>query len=255
MTDIFNLDGRHALITGASGGLGAHFAALLAKAGARVTLAARRSDALALLEGQLRKQGFQAQSCVLDVANPRSIEQAFGQAEEAFGVVDILINNAGVTATNKALELELSDFDPIMEVNLKGAWLVAQKTAQRLVAAGKPGTIVNIASILGERVAGGVLAYTISKAGLVQMTKALALEWARHEIRVNALAPGYIETDINRDFMASDAGKRILLKVPQRRLGQMGDLDGPLLLLASDASRFMTGSIVPVDGGHLVSSL
>lgn len=255
MNDLLSCQGAHALVTGASGGLGAHFAGLMVAAGAAVTITARREQALAIQLKHLQQTTDRAQALCMDVTDQASVDLAFDKAESAFGPVDVLINNAGITVTKRALDLTNDDFDPVMDTNVKGAWIAAQACARRLVAAKRSGTIINIASILGERVAGGVLAYATAKAGLVQLTKALALEWARHNIRVNALAPGYVETDINRDFMASDAGQRIIQRVPQRRLGQMSDLDGPLLLLASDAGRFMTGAVIPVDGGHLVSSL
>jgi NAD(P)-dependent dehydrogenase (short-subunit alcohol dehydrogenase family) len=192
---------------------------------------------------------------VMDVTNGGSIERALERAEEGFGPVSILINNAGVTVTRAALDLDEATWDQVIDTNLKGAWLAAQVAARRMVHHGISGSIVNIASILGLRVAGGVGPYAVSKAGVVQMTKALALEWARHKIRVNALAPGYIETELNRDFFASEAGKALIKRIPQRRLGEAKELEGPLLLLASDAGSYMTGSVIAVDGGHLVSSL
>ena len=166
-----------------------------------------------------------------------------------------MINNAGVTVTKPLLEQTEEDWDSVVGTNLKGGWLVAQEAARRMVAAKKGGSIVNIASILGERVAGGVAPYAVSKAGLVQMTKTMALELARHDIRVNAILPGYVVTDLNRDFLLSAAGEKLRSRIPTRRFGQLEDLDGPLLLLASAAGRHMTGSVLAVDGGHLVSSL
>jgi NAD(P)-dependent dehydrogenase (short-subunit alcohol dehydrogenase family) len=173
----------------------------------------------------------------------------------ASGPVQILINNAGVATTRAALELAEEDWGMTLDTNLKGAWLVAREAARRLVAHRAQGTIVNVTSILGLRVAGSVAAYAASKAGLLQLTRALALEWARHGIRVNAIGPGYIETDLNREFFASEQGQAIVKRIPQHRLGQSSDLDGALLLLVSDASRYITGSVITVDGGHLVSSL
>lgn len=248
----FGLDGRHALVTGASSGLGRHFARVLAAAGATVTVGARREAALA---ETVESIGAQAQSVRMDVTDPGSVMQAFAAAEARFGPVTVLINNAGVTSTKAALDVAESDWASVIDTNLKGAWLVAQHAAQRMIHHSIPGSIVNIASILGLRVAGGVAPYAISKAGVVQMTKSLALEWARHRIRVNALAPGYIETELNDAFFSSDAGKALIRRIPQRRLGEAKELDGPLLLLASDAGSYMTGSVVAVDGGHLVSGL
>jgi NAD(P)-dependent dehydrogenase (short-subunit alcohol dehydrogenase family) len=249
----FRLTGQHALVTGASSGLGRHFSAVLADAGARVTVAARREAQL----GQTIEAmpGAQAHAVRLDVTDAASVDRAFADAEARFGPVGVLINNAGVTVTRSAIDMTESDWTSVVDTNLKGAWMVAQHAARRMIHHGTRGCIVNIASILGLRVAGGVATYAISKAGVVQMTKALALEWARHGIRVNALAPGYIETELNDAFFSSDAGKALIRRIPQRRLGELRELDGPLLLLASEAGSYMTGSVVAVDGGHLVSGL
>jgi NAD(P)-dependent dehydrogenase (short-subunit alcohol dehydrogenase family) len=255
MADLFGLSGRHALVTGASSGLGRHFAGVLATAGASITVAARRETALAETVSSLNASGATAQAVRMDVTDATSIERAFAEAEAGQGAVTIVINNAGVTMTRTALEVTERDWSAILDTNLKGAWLVAQQAARRMIHHNSGGSIVNIASILGLRIAGGVAPYAISKAGVVQMTKALALEWARHRVRVNALAPGYIETDLNDDFFSSDAGKALIRRIPQRRLGETKELDGPLLLLACDAGSYMTGSVVTVDGGHLVSGL
>ena len=259
MAELFGLNARHALVTGASSGLGRHFAGVLAAAGARVSVAARRDAALAqtvlAVRSSGRTSGAQVQSIRMDVTNAGSVEQGFAEAEAQFGPVGILVNNAGVTGTRAALDVAESDWSRVIDTNLKGSWLVAQHAARRMVAHGVGGSIINIASILGLRVAGSVAPYAISKAGVVQMTKALALEWARHKIRVNALAPGYIETELNAAFFASDAGKALIHRIPQRRLGEARELDGALLLLASDAGSYMTGCVIAVDGGHLVSGL
>jgi NAD(P)-dependent dehydrogenase (short-subunit alcohol dehydrogenase family) len=255
MADLFGLNGRHALVTGASSGLGRHFAGVLAAAGARISVAARREAALAQTVQTIRASGAQAQSVRMDVTEAASVEQAFATAEAQFGPVSILVNNAGVTGTRAALDVTDNDWSSVIDTNLKGSWVVAQHAARRMIHHGERGSIVNIASILGVRVAGGVAPYAISKAGVVHMTKALALEWARHGIRVNALAPGYIETELNEAFFSSDVGKALIRRIPQRRLGELRELEGPLLLLASDAGSYMTGSIVAVDGGHLVSGL
>ena len=255
MPGLFDLQGKHVLVTGASSGLGQHFARFLAGAGARVSLAARREQALARTVEEIQAASGQAQPVVMDVTDAASIARAFDRAEAGFGPVLVVVNNAGVTATRAALDLDEGTWDQVVDTNLKGVWLAAQEGARRMVRHGTGGSIVNIASILGLRVSGGVAPYAVSKAGVVQMTKALALEWARHGIRVNALAPGYIETELNSDFFASDAGKALVKRIPQRRLGRAGELDGALLLLASDAGSYMTGGVIAVDGGHLVSGL
>jgi NAD(P)-dependent dehydrogenase (short-subunit alcohol dehydrogenase family) len=255
MADLFGLNQKHALVTGASSGLGRHFAGVLAAAGSLVTVAARREEALAETVQAIRATAAQAHSVRMDVTDAGSIEQAFASAEAAFGPVSVLINNAGITGTKPALEVAEQEWSTIIDTNLKGSWLAAQHAARRMLHHRIGGSIVNIASIVGLRVAGGVAPYAISKAGVVQMTKVLALEWARHGIRVNALAPGYIETDMNDAFFATDAGKALIRRIPQRRLGVAAELDGPLLMLASDAGSYMTGSVVAVDGGHLVSGL
>ncbi|MGL4728017.1 MAG: SDR family oxidoreductase [Bosea sp. (in: a-proteobacteria)] len=237
------------LITGASSGLGAHFARIAVDAGAAVVLAARRIEKLESLVNELGVAC--ARAVQLDVSDEASVIQCMAAA----GPVDVVVNNAGVADTKAAFGTSASDFDHVIGTNLRGAYLVATTAAKAMAGAKRPGVIVNIASILGLRVAGGVSAYAISKAGVVQMTKALALEWARHNIRINALAPGYLATELNEAFFKTDAGQALTRRIPMRRLGELSELDGPFLLLASDASSFMTGSILAVDGGHLVSSL
>lgn len=245
-----SLVGKRALVTGASGGLGLHFAGTLARAGADVTLAARRRDKVEGAAANLRAQGMRAEAASLDVTDAGSVAALF----EGGAPFDVVINNAGISATGAALEMDLAEFQRVLDTNLTGVFAVAQAAARQMAGA-DGGAIVNIASILGLRVAGHVAAYAASKAGLVQLTRALALEWARHGIRVNALCPGYVKTPLNADFFASEGGQALIRRIPQRRLGQLSDLDAPLLLLASDAGAYMTGSIVAVDGGHLVSSL
>ncbi|WP_159911074.1 SDR family NAD(P)-dependent oxidoreductase [Pantoea sp. 18069] len=252
--DRFRLDGRIALVTGASSGLGMHFAALLAGAGARVALAARRADKLQSVVDAITQAGGEARALSLDVTDSASVRQCF-DALSSWGAPDVLVNNAGVTVTRSLLEQTEADFDSVLDTNLKGGWLMATEAARRMVAAGRGGSIVNVASILGERVAGGVAPYAISKAGVIQATKSMALELARHRIRVNALLPGYVVTDLNREFLHSEAGDKLRARIPSRRFGEMSDLDGPLLLLASDAGAAMSGATVAVDGAHLVSSL
>jgi NAD(P)-dependent dehydrogenase (short-subunit alcohol dehydrogenase family) len=253
---MFRVDGLRCLVTGASSGLGRRFALTLARAGAaQVVVAGRRVENLAGLVDEIRALGCEAAGARLDVTSGESIAACFDSLGGQGGAADVVVNNAGVTVTKSVLEQNEDDWDTVVDTNLKGGWMVAQEAARRLVAAGKGGSIVNIASILGQRVAGGVAPYAISKAGLVQMTKAMALELARHGVRVNAILPGYVVTDLNRDFLESPAGEKLRSRIPTRRFGQLEDLDGPLLLLASPAGRHMTGSVLAVDGGHLVSSL
>lgn len=247
----FDVKGRRALVTGASSGLGLHFARLLAAMDAHVTLAARRGDRLDAECAALRKDGKTAEAVTLDITDQAGI-QALIATTDPF---DIVVNNAGISRPGALIDLPPQDWRDVIDTNLNGAFFVARNAAAAMRDAQKGGSIVNIASILGVRVAGGVGAYTAAKAGLVQMTRAMALEWARHGIRVNALCPGYIATDMNRAFFASDPGKAQIRRVPQRRLGEPADLDGALLLLASDAGRFITGVDLAIDGGHLVSGL
>jgi len=258
----FRLDGRTALVTGASGGLGGRFVRVLHDAGARIVVTGRDPDHPRLRELADELGGARAGSLerrVLDVRDAASVDALFDAlATDGIGV-DILINNAGIATGTPALALADEDWDAVLDTNLRGPWLVAQRFARARVAtaieSGPRASIVNVGSILGSRVGAGTAAYAAAKAALVHLTRSLALEWARHGIRVNALSPGYVLTDINRDFFATPAGEATVKRIPQRRIGEPSDLDGALLLLASDASAYMTGSDLVIDGGHLCSAL
>lgn len=246
-----NLSGKTALVTGASSGLGAHFAKILAGAGAHVLLAARRWESLASLAEEIAAVGGTTEAIALDVSSMHSIScnRAF------FDQVDILVNNAGITRENLILDMSEDDWDAVMDTNAKGMFLMTQAVAKAMKARGAGGSIINIASVLGLRQGAMVSSYAASKAAAIQFTKVSALELARFGIRVNCIAPGYFRTDLNSEFFESDAGRALIKRIPQRRLGELDDLDGPLLLLASDASSFMTGAVIEVDGGHLVGTL
>ena len=249
----FSLAGKSALVTGASSGLGQHFARVLAAAGAKVAIAARRLDRLQQLEAELRAAGAEAAAVALDVTDRASVVRAFDAAEAALGPVTILVNNAGVPSGTYFLELTEQDWRTLMDVNLDGVFRVGQEAARRMAEKRTGGSIVNIASILGFGAIKSLSSYAASKAAVISLTKSMALELARDNIRVNALAPGYFATEFNDAFLASEAGKRLLSRVPMGRAGRLEELDGPLLLLASDAGAFMTGSVVTVDGGHLLA--
>jgi NAD(P)-dependent dehydrogenase (short-subunit alcohol dehydrogenase family) len=256
--DAFDLTGKTAFVTGAFGGLGRHFARLLAVRGARVALAGRRIElgrTVAAEIGAAVARPGDVRAYPLDVTDAASVADAIAKISADLGAPAIVVNNAGTVARGPSLELGEDAWNGVLDVNLSGVFRIAQASAREMVRTGTRGTIVNIASILGLRVRSQVVAYAATKAAVVQLTKALALEWAEHGIRVNAIAPGYFETDINRELLRSPVGQAIVARIPQQRPGRLGELDGPLLLLASDASSYMTGAVIPVDGGHLVSTL
>lgn len=255
MTGLFDLAGQNAIVTGASSGIGEHFAFTLAGAGANVALAARRVERCRETAAKIESQGKRAIALALDVTDAQSVVATLSTAESKLGPITIIVNNAGVAVTKPLLEYEEKDWDYVLDTNLKGAWLVAQETARQMARAGKGGSIINIASVLAFRVAKQLSAYSSAKAGLVHLTRAMAIELAPHRIRVNAIAPGYIETDMNRAYIHTEAGQKMIKRLPQRRIGKPNELDGALLLLASEASSYITGSVITVDGGHSVSSL
>ncbi len=252
----FDVRGKRAIVTGASSGLGRQFALTLAGEGARVALVARRTDRLEALAGKIAAVGGEAVPVGMDVSDARSVREGVDRCADALGGIDVLVNNAGVVIHKPLLEHDEADWDAVTGVNLRGAWLVALACARHMVARGGGGSIVNIASVIGHgRVAMQIPEYMAAKGGLVQLTRAMGTELARHAVRVNAIAPGYIETDFNREFLRTERGARLVRGIPQRRAGRPEELDGALLLLASDASTFMTGSVITVDGGHACTSV
>jgi len=255
--DIFRLDGKHVAITGASSGFGHHFASVLARAGASVSLGARRVDRVEARAAEINESGGKAIGAVLDVTDGASAAAFFDAAEAAFGVVDVLVNNAGIEAGAKTyMMIDEEDWDSVIDTNLKSAWLMSKLFTERLAAHGvKGGNIINVSSITDTRTIKGQFPYAVSKGGLTRMTEVLALEAPKYGIRVNALAPGYILTDVSRLLLESDAAPEFMKGIPLRRFGEFDDLDGPLLLLASDASKYMNGSVLVVDGGHICASL
>jgi NAD(P)-dependent dehydrogenase (short-subunit alcohol dehydrogenase family) len=246
-----DLSGRIAVVTGASSGFGRGFCLTLAKAGAQVVAMARRAELLDALVAEIEGSGGAARAMPLDLSKADQVAETFA----GLGRIDILVNNAGVAGPSRAIDCEEDEWRWTFDVNVHGAWFASRQAALSMIKTGEGGSMINIASITGFRPGASSAAYSASKAAVIQMTKATAMEWARYGIRVNALAPGYFETDLNRDFLRSDYGQTMMKRIPQRRFGQMSDLDGPLLLLASDASAYMTGSVIEVDGGHLVSPL
>jgi NAD(P)-dependent dehydrogenase (short-subunit alcohol dehydrogenase family) len=244
-------------VTGASSGFGHHFAGVLAAEGAKVSLGARRRDKIAARVSELEALPGAAIGATLDVRDPESMRAFLATAEEAFGPIDVLINNAGVEAGAKTyMMIDEDDWDAVIDTNLKSAWLMSKFYTERVVANGQTeGNIINISSITDTRTIKGQFPYAVSKGGLTRMTEVLALEAPRFGVRVNALAPGYILTDVSRLLLESERSPEFMQGIPLRRYGEFEDLDGPLLLLASDASRYMNGSIVVVDGGHICASL
>ena len=250
-SELFDLTGRVALVTGASSGLGAHFAEVLAENGAKVVLVARRADRLETLRKKIEAAGGQAIAAQADVLDRAAMQRAFDAAEKAFGTVTILVNNAGITHADRVTDMPEETWRRVLGTNLDAVLYWAQEAARRMIAAKKQGAIVNIASILGYGVSKGVAAYAVAKAGVVQLTGALALELAFKGVRVNAIAPGFVVTEINHDYLAGRPD--MTRNIPVGRLGETRDLDGALLLLASDAGRFMAGTTVTVDGGQILA--
>lgn len=245
-----DLAGKIALVTGASSGLGERFARVLAAAGARVAIAARRANRLDALAAELRAAGHEALPVVIDVASVASVRAGAAAVLEAWGPIDILVNNAGISIQAKLEAIEEAEYDAVLNTNLKGAFFMAQAVARQMIAHKREGRIVNIASIVGMRAVGQLSSYGMAKAGMIQMTHSMAREWGRHGINTNAIAPGYIATDISAEFLATEAGAKWVGALPRRRMGRAEDLDGLLLLLcAGEAARFINGSVMVADDG------
>jgi NAD(P)-dependent dehydrogenase (short-subunit alcohol dehydrogenase family) len=251
----FDLAGQGALVTGASSGIGRHLAGLLAAAGAKVALAARRVERLAEAAEEIAAAGGVARPYACDVTQAGSVAATVAAAEAEIGPLSVLVNNAGIVTSKPLFEHTEADWDQVLDTDLKGAWLMAREFAAHLVARERPGRIVNIASLLGSRTIARVPSYCAAKAGLIHLTHVLAMELARYGILVNALAPGYVETDFNRAFLRSAAGQKLVGRVPLQRIGRPDDLDGAMLLLASPAGAYITGAVIAVDGGHAVAAV
>ncbi|MEL7544933.1 MAG: glucose 1-dehydrogenase [Pseudomonadota bacterium] len=254
MSYTIDLTGRTALVTGASSGLGLHFATTLAQAGANVVLAARRKDRLEATAETLRRDGCRAHVVEMDVADPQSVTAGIDDAVDTAGALDICVNNAGIADERWFAKTSEDDWRRTMDVNLDGVFRVGRAAANVMRERGTGGSIINVASVLGIAVRPAVSAYCVSKAAVIQLTKAMALELARDDIRVNALAPGYFETDLNSAYLKSDEGAALISRIPMKRSGRYEELSGPLLLLASDAGRYMTGSVLTADGGVLLAT-
>lgn len=253
---MFDLSGKTALVTGASSGLGAHFAKVLAENGAHVIIAARRVDRLETLAEDIQAAGGMATAIEMDVTSPESVDAGFAQISNKLGApADILINNAGISREDFFTQMSEEDWAAVVETNYSAVWRVAKAAANAMIAAQTPGSIINIASITALRPSHTLSAYASSKAAVDHLTRIMALEVARYKIRVNALAPGYFLTAINSDFFDTEEGSKMTKRIPARRIGDVSELSGPLLLLASDAGSYMTGSTIVVDGGHTLSPL
>ena len=252
-SELFDLKGRVALVTGASSGLGQQFARALADNGAAVALVARRADRLEAFKAELEKSGARAIAIEADVTEAAAMKAAFDAAEKAFGTVTVLVNNAGVAQKPlRVTDVGADEWRRVLSVDLDAVFYWAQEGARRMIAAGQQGSIINIASVLGFGVSKGTAAYAVAKAAVVQATQALAIELAFKGVRVNAIAPGWFVTEINDTYLNSEAGNAMKRDIPMGRFGDKGDLDGALLLLASDAGRYMTGATIVVDGGQVV---
>lgn len=250
--DMFSLEGRVALVTGASSGLGVQFARALADNGAAVALVARRADRLKTLRDEIEGKGGRAIAIEADVTDRAAMTRAFDAAEKAFGTVTILVNNAGIAHGGRAVEMPPEEWRKVLSIDLDAVFFWAQEATRRLLAVKKQGAIVNIASVLGLAVSKGAVAYATAKAGVVQVTKALAVELAFKGVRVNAIAPGWFVTEMNDDYLSGEEGVAIKREIPMGRFGNPGDLDGALLLLVSDAGSYITGATIVVDGGQVI---
>jgi NAD(P)-dependent dehydrogenase (short-subunit alcohol dehydrogenase family) len=248
-----SLEGKVALVTGASSGLGARFAKILADAGATVALGARRLERLKELRAEIDSEGGEAHVYSLDVTSVASIRACVAQVEADLSKIDILVNNSGVSAQGRALEVSEADYDYVMSTNAKGAFFMAQQVAQVMARKQTPGRIINIASVAGMKIVPQLSVYSMSKAAVIHMTRAMAVEWGRYGINVNAICPGYIETEINSAYFATEGGQKLINSLPRRRVGKPEDLDGLLLLLASDSSAFINGAAVAADDGMAAS--